>query len=432
MSARGSRKRVLFVAENVTLAQVVRLRVLAGALDPAHYEVSFACSHFDPLIFEGSGFAQHALYTRPAEELFRAMSQGRRLYEAHTLARYIEHERVLLSELEPDLVVGDLRLSLAISAPLARVPYAALINAYWSPLCLRDGFPMPDHPIVRLLGEELAARYFPKALPFVFDYFAKPINMLRKKHGLSALGSMPEVLTYGDYTLFADTPELTPLSQLPAHQRFLGPVLWEPALPRPAFLDEARGARGAPWIYVTLGSSGHLGVLPALLTALSRLPVRVMLASAGRPVAVADVPLPRNLHVAPYLPGSLASRHAALVICNGGSSTGYQALSEGTPVLGLPSNLDQYLAMSAIEQAGAGKALRASVASADAIERAVIELLETPSYRINAEAVQSSMQKLDCRQLFRGFVDEATSASSAQPRTRRYAHRGDRQEHDVI
>ena len=45
----SSRRRVLFVAENVTLAQCVRLVTLARALDPQAYEVHFASSEFEPV-----------------------------------------------------------------------------------------------------------------------------------------------------------------------------------------------------------------------------------------------------------------------------------------------------------------------------------------------------------------------------------------------
>ena len=60
------------------------------------------------------------------------------------------------------------------------MPYAALINAYWSPFAERDGFPLPEHPIVKLLGVALAERYFERALPFVFRHFARPVNQLRR------------------------------------------------------------------------------------------------------------------------------------------------------------------------------------------------------------------------------------------------------------
>ena len=46
------------------------------------------------------------------------------------------------------------------------------------------------------------------------------------------------------------------------------------------------------------------------------------------------------------------------VICNGGSPTCYQAFSAGVPVIGIASNLDQYLNMRAVENANAGVLIR--------------------------------------------------------------------------
>jgi UDP:flavonoid glycosyltransferase YjiC (YdhE family) len=34
------------------------------------------------------------------------------------------------------------------------------------------------------------------------------------------------------------------------------------------------------------------------------------------------------------IPGDLAARKASVVVCNGGAGTGYQALAEGTPIVG--------------------------------------------------------------------------------------------------
>ena len=155
------RRRILFVAEAVTLAQVVRLVTLARALDPARYDVHFASAVFDPLIFAGTAFTRHTIQSLPAAVVDARVAGGRRLYGVRTLARYVGEERELLRRLRPALVVGDLRLSLSVSAALERVPHACLINAYWSAHVVREGFPLPDHPIVRWLGVELAARYFP-------------------------------------------------------------------------------------------------------------------------------------------------------------------------------------------------------------------------------------------------------------------------------
>jgi UDP:flavonoid glycosyltransferase YjiC (YdhE family) len=141
----SDRHRILFVAENVTLAQVVRLATLARSLDPARYEAHFACSEFAPLVFDGTRFVQWTVYTIPRWFVDRAIRTGRRIYDKRTLRRYVTEELELFEQVQPHLVVGDLRQSLAISAPLRGVPHANLINAYWSPHAERASFPLPDH-----------------------------------------------------------------------------------------------------------------------------------------------------------------------------------------------------------------------------------------------------------------------------------------------
>ena len=193
----------------------------------------FAAAHFDEMIFAGTAFTRHRIHSLAPDTVAARVASGRRIYGRRLLSRYVDEERSLFRALRPSLVVGDLRLSLSVSAPLERIPYAGLINAYWSPHALRRDFPLPDHPIVRLLGVRLAARYFPKARPAVFRHFARPVNALRARHGLASLGSLPEVLTHGDHTLFPDVPALIPTRDLPAHQEYLGPVLWSPPVPLP-------------------------------------------------------------------------------------------------------------------------------------------------------------------------------------------------------
>jgi UDP:flavonoid glycosyltransferase YjiC (YdhE family) len=405
--------RVLFVSENVTLAQVVRLVTLARALDPGEFEVHFACSEFSALSFAGTRFEQHPLYTVDPRVIDKALRSGRRLYEKSTMKRYVEADLALLDRVQPHLVVSDLRLSLTISAPLRQVPHAALINAYWSPNAVRDGFPLPEHPIVRLLGEQMAARYFPKALPAVFRYFAEPVNAVRRQHGLPPIGDMLAVLDHADYVLYPDVPELTPVDATGERHVFLGPVLWSPAVALPsAWLDPAVQDARAP-VYVTLGSSGDVNVLPRVVRALGRLPVRVLLATARR-AELRD--LPPNVLVADYVPGDEAARRAAFVITNGGSSSGYQALAEGTPVLGIPFNLDQYLAMDAIERAGAGVLLRSGSLTEQKVEDAVRKLLSHAEYRAAAVRVAAAMKLANSADCFRNFVQHAVAPEARRAR----------------
>lgn len=404
-----SRKKILFVVENVTLAQVVRLLVLARGLDPARYEVHFACSRFDDLLFDNVDVIRHELYTVGGPHVEKALKDGKRLYEVKTLKRYVADELALLEKVRPDLVVGDFRLSLGISAPAFGVPLATLINAYWSPYAVRpNGFPVPDHPIVKLLGLEMAAKYFPKAIPKVFAHFAAPINSVRKKYGLAPIGSLLEVLTYGDHVLYPDVPGITPTEQLPTNHHYLGPVIWSPEVTLPDWWSELEPNR--PTIYVTLGSSGDTSVLPQVMQVLGDVPATVLLTSAGRDL---PGPIPPNTRVAPFLPGHLAARRSALVVCNGGSTTGYQALQEGVPVVGVASNFDQYLATQAIEAVGAGALVRAGLISVESVRGAVTSVFGSVSHFEAAKRVQAEFAQYDCHARFGAFLEAALAKPQA-------------------
>jgi UDP:flavonoid glycosyltransferase YjiC (YdhE family) len=391
--------RILFVAENATLAQVVRLAVLARGLDPRRYAVHFACAGFDPLVFAGTSCMRHSIFSLPPAAVERASARGKPIYRTSVLERYVEEELALFAEVKPDLVVGDFRLSLSTSTALLRIPFAMLINAYWSPHAVRERFPVPDHPMVKLLGEATAARFFPRVMPKVFAAFAKPINTVRKRHGLAPIGSLLEVLTHGDRTLFPDTPLLVPTAGAPPSHVYLGPVLWSPDVPLPSWWNAVPDDK--PVVYVTLGSSGNQRCLPVVLRALAELDVSVLLSTAGRDL---PSPCPPNVFAAPYLPGDRAAARAAFVVSNGGSSTGYQALAAGVPVLGIASNLDQFLAMTAIARSGAGILLRAGSLKPASVRDAARRLLAEAAFRQAARAIADDFARYDSGQRFAGEV----------------------------
>ena len=394
--------RILFIAEAVTLAQVTRLAVLARALEQTgRYEAHFACAAFDPMIFGEREFSRWPIHSLSKMHVEGKIASGKRIYETSVLERYVAEELDLFSRVRPAMVVGDLRLSLTVSAAIAQVPCATLINAYWSPHAIRHGFPLPEHPIVRLLGVEKAERYFPQALPHVFAHFTRPVNALRRKHRLPEIGGLLEVLTHGDVTLHPDVPAITPTRTLPSTHHFLGPVLWAPEGPEPTFGRES-AHRSRPRVYVTLGSSGNLAVLPIVLAALGQLDVDALVATAGRATGIAAPP---NVRVTDFVPGHLAARASNLVICNGGSSTGYQALSEGTPVLGIPYNLDQYLAMTAIRDTGAGVLLRSGTVTVQQVKDAVVEMTTAPRFAVAATSLRQSLASIDAKSRFRAIVD---------------------------
>jgi len=395
-------KRILFVVENTTLSQVVRLLVLARGLDQQKYEVHFASSAFDPMIFGDAAFHKWQLFTMDKKTFLSSAEKGRSFYTEKLLRQYVDAEIQLIRTVKPDIIIGDARFSLAVSAPVCNVPYAVLINAYWSPFAVRDSFPMPDHPMVRLLGEKLAARYFPQALPATFARFAQPLNQARQQFGMPPVGSLLEMLTWGNYTLYPDSIELIPLKDKPDTHIFLGPILWSPEMELPAWWNDIDVSR--PLIYVNMGSSGNVKLLPVILKGIRDLPVTTVAATAGRWDTIIKQ---EHVYTCEFVPGDIAARRSALVICSGGASTAYQALHEGVPVLGIPTHFDQYLAMTAIEKAGCGILLRGGSLTAEKVRQAVSMMLEVSSYYEAAQRMKQAFSQYNAIDRFNRFLEKA-------------------------
>ena len=73
---------------------------------------------------------------------------------------------------------------------------------------------------------------------------------------------------------------------------------------RSPFRHVVLARRSATDIYVTLGSSGRVQVLPMVIDVAARLGYQVLIATAGRPNSIDASRLPRHVYVADYLPGT--------------------------------------------------------------------------------------------------------------------------------
>lgn len=380
------KRRVLFFAEAVTLAHVARPMVLAHVLEDAGYEVHFACHPRYRDLFRALQRPWRPIQSISSQAFLEALARGRPLYGSDTLQAYIAEDLKVIKEISPQLIIGDFRLSLSVSARLAGIPYMTITNAYWSPYA-RPEYRVPELPITRFFGAGVAGALFKLARPLAFALHTLPLNRVRKHCGLPSLGlDLRRIYTDADQTLYADIPELIPTFERPATHRYIGPINWSPSVALPPWWDELPADK--PIIYLTLGSSGQSELLPRVLQALAQLPVSVIVATAG---LIRLERKPQNVWVTDYLPGELAASRASLVICNGGSPTTMQALAVGVPVVGIASNLDQYLNMSYLEQAGVGTLMRAGQTTVSRLRQVVGTMMGNDGYQDSAKAVMEQV-----------------------------------------
>ncbi|MCG5512187.1 glycosyltransferase [Ectothiorhodospira shaposhnikovii] len=383
------RKHILFVGESVTLAHVVRPMALARTLPPEDYRVTLACDDRYLNLFDALPGDLRPLRTIPSRDFLENLAKGKAVYDKSTLRDYVRSDLELLESTQPDLVVGDFRISLGISARLCKVPYVTITNAYWSPYS-QLAFPLPEHPITRVLGVGPSEWFFARLQPMIFARHAQPLNAIRREYGLPGLGdSLQKAYTDADLTLYADIPNFVPTTSLPANHQWLGPILWSPHTPRPDWWDRLPNDR--PIVYVALGSSGDQRILPRILRGLASLPVTVIAATSGR--ALDHVPA--NTLTADFLPGIKAAARSSLMVCNGGSLSTQQALAAGVPILGIADNMDQHLNMICIERSGAGKRMRAGQVSPEGVNRLARRLLEDSGHAESARTWAGKMSEHD-------------------------------------
>ena len=392
---------VLLFGEGTSLSHVVRPAVLARALQTAGFEAHLACDERYHHLLSGMGLNLIHTPSLPTEQALDNVYNGRPLIDADTLDGYVREDLRIISEIRPDVVVGDLRQSLAVSARLKSLPLIAIANAQWSPYSNLE-FELAENPLIDVIGDGPAQLLFKMFFPVGSFIHTLPINVIRSKYGLPWISlNFKDLFVYGDYVAYPDIPEIVPSRGLPANHIYLGPILWSPKVKEPDWWTAV--PTGNPIVYVNLGSSGQKRLLESVLEALANLPVSVIAGTAGR-VNLASAP--SNAYLADYLPGSEAASRAALTICNGGTMSGQQSLAAGTPMLGLVSNMDQLIFSKAVSKIGAGDMLRERDAGKNAIKSKVEQMLSRNSYRQAAERIADACQQYNAEAAFVTLVEK--------------------------
>ncbi len=386
------RKRILFIAEAATFAHIIRPLVLAQSLDPEQYDVHFAYAKNDLMrgkefIFEGTNFTFWNIYSQPSSQFAHAIKYGTRLFKFSTLKSYAEEEINLFKTIRPDIIVGDMRLSLSTSSKICGIPYISIHNAHWSPNALNP-IPRPEYPIlhqaVQYLGERFVSFILKKLEPYILAYQLRPINRLRQLYKLPKFLNFFDALTAGDYRFYADMPGLFPHMKLDHNEHLIGPINWEPNVPPPSWWDKISNHQ--PIVYVAMGSSGRADLLPMILNTVRESGMTVIL--AGPEHFSSD-----HIFASPFFPWDEAAKRSVLMIGNGGSGAIYQAIRAGIPLIGIVANQDQLIAMSYAEKAKCGIMLRSNSVNSSDIKSAINRLLSENIYKISLQSLQRESLK---------------------------------------
>lgn len=376
--------KVLFFAEGATLAHVARPFILAKGLDPDRFDVTLCRPASFSWLTDGLPFRVEDLDCQNASVFARRLARGLPLYDLETLSDYVGADLSLIDREQPDVVIGDFRLSLSVSARLRAIPYITICDAYWSPEVPLTP-PLPVMSFTRFAPIGIAENIFRLISPLAFRLHALPMERLRARFGLATLGyDLRRCYTDADLRLFANFPALFPKVRPHAGADFVGPIAWSPETHEN--LDFLSGDQ--PLVYITMGSSGDLRIPAQIIPVFEELGYRIVVTTAGR--ALPSKPQSPSTQVFDFLPGAAVCQRASLVVCNGGSPTTNQALRCGVPVLGIAQNMDQFLNMRAVEAYGAGLLLRSDRTNSSNLLKSIKTMVTNPRFTERARTLAQS------------------------------------------
>ena len=228
------------------MAHFVRPLALALSVDPSRYQIEFRSpTRFAPLL-AGCTFPTGPLDTMPGEQFLAHLATGSPLFPTAVIRDYVRQDRELIRAFQPQLVIGDMRPSLSLSARLEGIPSAVLMNAYWSPYAERRSI-LPELPLTRVVPPRLLGGLYRLTEPIAHALHARPINTVRREFGFAPLPpDLRTVYTDGDWVLYPDVPEFIPTPGRPASHLYVGACDWNPPVHCPPG-GIWRATTGARW-----------------------------------------------------------------------------------------------------------------------------------------------------------------------------------------
>lgn len=397
----GMKKKILFICETVTMAHLMRSKTLIQGLDQKKYSIYLAAGSIPAFV---KSELEKLCTLLPLESsiesalFLKHLAKGTLPYTDKVVEAQVINDIKLIEDVNPDLVVGDFRLSLAISAKVKNIPYINISNATWHPRVLLPVL-VPDLKIVRLFGEKWCRQIFKLIRPSLYRKLALPYVRVAKKFGQLVPTDIQSLYVSGDYTFYSDSASLVRVPNLEKNHFVAGPIL--SSLPGGNFTDPFLGSE-LPRVIISLGSSGELRLTEKLVDILKNLPVNFYVATGG--ANYKSIENLKNVHAADFLPLETLLKKTQLLICNGGSASGYLSLSNGVPFVAIPSNLDQFNFTELVCQKGAAIQLRIEKMNSHTLTKTVQMMLANDSYTRAAMDIKASIRKENANGVFSQLV----------------------------
>jgi len=296
-------------------------------------------------------------------------------------------ERVPLQPLDPEREARDFRDGFVLRAS-ERVPGVVQLCREWTP----DVVVGEESHYAALAAAELLGLPFATLVVLAAGTLATPVLVAEPLQCVRAEVGLPDD---EGASMLSDRLVLAPLP----------PRFRDPDFPLPAqitayyrpFAEPPEKYDGPPRVYFTLGTVFNLesgDLFSRVLTGLARLPVEVV-ATVGTAIEPTELgEQPAHVRVEQFVPQAEILSRSSLVVSHGGSGSVLGAIAHGLPQVLVPMGADQPLNATRSEELGIARVLDPVAATPEDVRNAVMAVLDQPTYRADAELLQSEFAAL--------------------------------------
>lgn len=406
--------KILALSNSHALAHVSRQLEIVKVLRKRGHDVLLGGHGKYLKVAEMDGFPVRELPYTSNERLIQAIRSQQlwQLYPESDLATFIEAELALYEEFKPDLVLLDNRVTGRTSAEKAGLKTVAALNVHMSNYRRIPFFSLGNLPgMANLPGLEVLDKLENAIEIRVYDRLVMGgLNNIRRKLGLKRLYAYEH--EEGDLSLLADIPQFSPVSRLPAHARYIGPLTWHNELPEPACLDSLKTDK--PTIYLSLGSDsleelvGHLGGLASE-------GIQIVVATGGAQIT-GNLAVPDGVFLENFVNTDKLLPHCDLICCHGGNGTLYQALAHGLPVVAVTTHEEQAYGGKRIQRLGLGRTMTLKTLKRKgmgSLVEMVRQTLGSHDYRARAQAFSAHFKGWNGAELAADEIEDLLGRTSA-------------------
>ena len=283
-------------------------------------------------------------------------------YSDEELRAYVTAEADYFTRHRITTVVTGFALTATLSSRLAGVRLVTEHSAGWVPPMFEHGL-LPPLTRPRWLPSPLRRR-LANALPSRARFYCAGFNRVAAELGVPGIPSVA-ALVLGDLTLVTEAPEVLglPAATIEAWRpgrgyrpetrlKVTGPLFAHLPIPLPEPVERFLDGPG-PVVYVAITSSGP-ELVRETVRALRPLGARILVAGTVHDLAgLQDA----RVLVGGVLPSHLVMPRVDLAVTAAGQGSVQTAMAAGTPLLGIPLQMEQNLNITLIERRGAGRRL---------------------------------------------------------------------------